>query len=377
MTRYFLYGTLLHPPLYEVVAGVALEGQPASLDAHGVDWVADEAYPVIHAAPGRRAEGMLIEADPEVAARLDYYEAGFGYRAETCRVDTGAGPVTAQVYFPEQDLSPAEPFDLAQWAARWGRIATGAADEIMARFGRDSAEDAHALWPVFAARAWGREMAQNAAPATLRTEMTRADIAQFQHAPGGWDGFFRVRRFSVQYSQYRGGLSEPVTREAFCAFDAALVLPYDPVTDTVLLIEQFRYGPLMRDDPAPWVLEPIAGLVDAGEDPAETARREALEEAHLKVSDIRPMVRVYASPGYSTEFFHCFLGLADLSGRGTVHAGLDAENEDIRSHVLSFERAMALVDSGEINAGPLAMMLLWLARARPALRAKVDGKPGG
>ena len=30
---------------------------------------------------------------------------------------------------------------------------------------------------------------------------------------------------------------------------------------------------------------------------------------------------------------------------------------------------MDLVESGEVNAGPLAMMLLWLARARERLRS--------
>ncbi|QFS82425.1 ADP-ribose pyrophosphatase [Roseivivax sp. THAF40] len=369
MPRYFLYGTLLHAPLFEVVAQDALAGEAAELSGYGVDWVRDAAYPVIHADPARVAKGRLIEAGADMAARLDFYEAGFGYRAETRQVETANGPVEAWVYFPDHDADPGAPFDLEDWATRWGAIATGAAEEIMARHGRETGKEAHALWPVFAARAWGRQMAQNAAPTTLRTAMSRDDIRHFAHEPGGWDGFFRLRRFSVQYSEYRGGVSERLTREAFCAFDAALVLPYDPVTDQVLLIEQFRYGPLMRDDPAPWVLEPIAGLIDAGEDPAETARREASEEAQLDIEDVRLMVKVYASPGYSTEFFHCFLGLADLSGRDTVHAGLDEENEDIRSHVISFDRAMELVETGEINAGPLAMMLLWLARERPGLRA--------
>ncbi|SIT00137.1 nudix-type nucleoside diphosphatase, YffH/AdpP family [Roseivivax lentus] len=369
MTRYFLYGTLRHAPLFEVVAGAPLSGRAATLAGHGVDWVADAAYPVIHEAEGRTAPGLVIGAGPEMAARLDFYEAGFGYRAETRKVETETGTTEALVYFPDHAAEPGAPFDLADWAGRWGAIATGAAEEIMARFGREAAEEAFALWPVFAARAWGRQMAQDTAPTTLRTAMTQGDVPHFAPAPGGWDGFFRLRRFSVQYGHFRGGVSERVTREAFCAFDAALVLPYDPATDQVLLIEQFRYGPLMRDDPQPWVLEPIAGLVDAGEDPAETARREAVEEAHLELSEVRPMLKVYASPGYSTEYFHCFLGLADLSGRDVHHAGLDDENEDIRSHVIPFDRAMALVESGEVNAGPLAMMLLWLARERDRLRA--------
>jgi nudix-type nucleoside diphosphatase (YffH/AdpP family) len=117
------------------------------------------------------------------------------------------------------------------------------------------------------------------------------------------------------------------------------------------------------------VFEPIAGLVDAGEDPEDAARREAEEEAGLKLGLLEPMVRVYASPGYSTEFFHCYLGLADLSEFSASSGGLASEHEDIRSHVMSFDAAMALVQSGEINAGPLIMMLYWLLAERGRLRA--------
>ena len=80
------------------------------------------------------------------------------------------------------------------------------------------------------------------------------------------------------------------------------------------------------------------------------------------------MVKIYASPGYTTEFFHCFLGLCDLSEDDNGLAGLDEEHEDIRNHVISFDRAMELIDSGEINVGPLVMMLFWLARHREELR---------
>ena len=98
------------------------------------------------------------------------------------------------------------------------------------------------------------------------------------------------------------------------------------------------------------------------------ARREAEEEAGLRLGPLEPMVQVYASPGYSTEFFHCFLGLAELSEFDTSAGGLRSEHEDIRSHVLSFDAAMALVKTGEINTGPLVMMLYWLAAERDRIR---------
>jgi hypothetical protein len=80
------------------------------------------------------------------------------------------------------------------------------------------------------------------------------------------------------------------------------------------------------------------------------------------------MTSHYCSPGCTTEVFHCYLGLADLPRAGAGHGGLETEHEDIRTHVVSFDRAMALLESGEVNVGPLVLMLLWLARERPRLR---------
>ncbi|ETX30729.1 NUDIX domain-containing protein [Roseivivax isoporae] len=370
MTALFLFGTLRHLPLLARVLGreeTDIATRPAALPDHRVAAVAGEDFPMLAEAPGRRAEGMLVEGlGAGDVARIDHYEDGFGYALAPVTVETEQGPVAARAYMADPaQWSPGEDWSFDAWRDRWGEIATRAADEAMLNLGTGAEGP-----PRFArlARAWARMMAAAPAPQTLRTRMTAAsDVALRRWLPGH-DGFFRLRRFELSHRTFAGGWTDPVRREAFVAFDAALVLPYDPVADLVLVIEQLRYGPIARGDPAPWVLEPVAGLVDAGESPEDTARREAVEEAHLALDRLEPIARVYASPGYSSEFFHCFLGLCDLSDRGTIVAGLDEENEDIRSHVLPFDEAMALVDSGEVNAGPLAMMLLWLARARPRLR---------
>ncbi|MDU8913205.1 gamma-glutamylcyclotransferase [Aestuariicoccus sp. MJ-SS9] len=370
MADLFFYGTLRHVPLLRIVLGRKdVSAVPATLPGHGVWWVAGESFPMIAPDPGRAAPGVLVQglSDADVA-RLDFYEGGFAYTLRDVTVDTDAGRAPARVYFPDAGAwDKGEVWDLDDWAARWGRITEDAATEAMAHFGKDAAEDIQALLPFFRARAWSRQLAQEGAPQTLRSTMTRRDVAIRRDRPG-YDGFFRIHAFDVDYAKFHGGRSETVSREGFVAFDAALVLPYDPVTDQVLMIEQLRYGPILRDDPAPWTLEPIAGLIDAGEAPADSARREAEEEAGLTLGELQLMTRVYASPGYTSEFFHCYLGLCDLSGYRAGVNGLDSEHEDIRSHLLSFDAAMALVDSGEVNAGPLAMMLLWLARKRDSLR---------
>ncbi|MFW2541613.1 gamma-glutamylcyclotransferase [Primorskyibacter sp. 2E107] len=367
----FFYGTLRHVPLLALVLGRDVpELQAAVLPGYAVHSARDQPFPLIVPTPGETARGVLLQGlSAEDVARLDFYEGGFAFDLieVTVRTDTGEAP--AQVYLPRTGVWQTGPlWSLENWTAQWGEMTVLAASEVMERYGTQDAATIQTLLPFFRARAWARQIARVAAPQTLRNRMTLDDVDILRERPG-YDGFFRIKAFDLRHKRFDGAPSGVIQRESFVAFDAALVLPYDPVSDTVMLIEQLRYGPIQRGDPAPWVLEPIAGLVDAGEPPLETARREAVEEAGLRIEQMLPMMKGYASPGYSTEFFHMFLGLTDLSERAAQgQGGLDHENEDIRNHVIGFDQAMALTETGEINAVPLAMMLFWLAAKREGLR---------
>ncbi|WP_280512709.1 gamma-glutamylcyclotransferase [Tropicibacter naphthalenivorans] len=366
----FFYGTLRHLPLLECVLGRVPDNAPAVLADHAVYWAQDEAFPVIAPQPGAQAKGLLVRgltsADLEA---LDFYEGGFGYDARPVTVTVDGQGAQALVYFPpEGKFTAGAPWSLDAWRQDWEEITMRAAAEVMARRTTHSAAEIRGMLPFFRSRAWAQQIARTPAPQTVRNPMTMDQVEITGKRPG-FHGFFTMNAFKLRYRRFDGDWSPELPRECFMSFDVALVLPYDPVLDKVLLVEQLRFGPVQRGDPAPWVLEPIAGLVDARETPEAAARREAVEEAHLTLTDLRPMVRGYASPGYSTEFYHSFLGLCDLSGRGQSQGGLEAENEDIRNHVIAFTDAMDLLDTGEINAAPLAMMLLWLATKREALRA--------
>ena len=370
MAEVFLYGTLRHLPLLEVVLGRRPEAvAPARLPGHRVVWAEGEAFPLIEPG-GEAADGLVVSGlTDEDLSRLDFYELGFGYGTKVMQVETPEGPVGARVYWPDPGLWTAgAAWDLEAWVRDWGALTLETAREVMARHGLVSAREVARLYPFLRARAWSRQLAGRQAPQTRRSPAGAA-APDIEGRSGGHDGFFQLRPIRASVRRFDGSRSETVEREAFIGFDAALVLPYDPVRDRVLVIEQFRYGPTMRGDACARVLEPIAGMVDAGEEPLETARREAAEEAGLTLTDIRPMTGVYASPGYSTDFFHCFLAICDLDFDSGHIGGHPEEHEDIRSHVLSFGDAMDLVTSGEINVAPLAMMLLWLAREREEMRA--------
>ncbi len=138
----------------------------------------------------------------------------------------------------------------------------------------------------------------------------------------------------------------------------------------VLLVEQIRMGPLARGDHTCWQLEPIAGHIDPGETPQAAARREALEEAGITLGTLEPVGNVYASPGNATEFFHIFVGLADLPDHIIGTGGLASEGEDIRSHLMSFDDLMALADAQALANAPLVASAYWLARHRERLRSE-------
>ena len=182
-----------------------------------------------------------------------------------------------------------------------------------------------------------------------------------------YQGFFSVEEHSLSYRKFNDEQSAVVTRSALISSDAVIVLPYDPINDRVLLIEQFRTGPYVKGDEAPWVLEPIAGLIDAGETPESAGIREAQEEAHLELKSLELVARSYPSPGISSEFFHQYVGIVELPFSSSLIAGLSSENEDIRSHIFEYKQFSEMIDSGKIKVGPAILLGLWLSKNRNRL----------
>ncbi|WP_172294436.1 gamma-glutamylcyclotransferase [Pseudoruegeria sp. HB172150] len=368
----FLYGTLRYEPLLRLVLGVDgdLPVRSAMLAGHAVRWAKGESFPLLIEAPGERVEGLLLDGvTPEALARADYYEAAFGYVRETVTVECGGAPVDAEVYVPPEDLwQVGKLWDLVDWAERWGKLTLRAADEVMGRFGVDAPEDVgrNFMQTRMRAASWVRARGDSAAN-HVRAGMTEADVASAARRRP-YRHFFMVEEQDVSFRQFGGGQSETVTRAAFVMGDAVTVVPYDPVRDRVLLIEQFRFGPFARGDLNPWSIEPIAGRIDPGEDPVTAAMRETQEEAGLTLDRLEQVARYYPSPGAITEYLYSYVGLADLPDDITGIGGVEEEAEDIRSFLLDFDEMMEFLTSGEAENGPLILTLHWLAANRSRLR---------
>lgn len=249
-------------------------------------------------------------------------------------------------------------------------VLIAAAREVMAQYGRLSAEGlATRRGSILVRAASAARAATSPAPTSLRRRAVPDDLAAARLRQP-YAGFFAVEEADISWRRFDGGMSDPVTRAAFLSGDAVTVLPYDPARDRVLLVEQFRAGPWARGDGQCWQLEAIAGRVDPGETPEEAARREAAEEAGLALRGLSLIAHYYPSPGALSEYLYSYLALCELPDGIDGIFGVAHEAEDIRTHLVSFDRLMELVSTAEIENAPLILTALWLQRERARLRGQ-------
>jgi ADP-ribose pyrophosphatase len=183
-----------------------------------------------------------------------------------------------------------------------------------------------------------------------------------------WSGHYSMRRLTLQHRRFAGGWSEPVVREIFDRGDAVGVLPYDPITDSLIMIEQFRPG-AMRGDDSPWMLELIAGVVEVGEGDEEVVHREAMEEAACELSELLPIATLFPSAGACTEQVRLFCGRVNKAAIGELH-GLQEEGEDILVHSIPRTDAMQMLADNRIPNGHTLIALQWLHIHAAALRER-------
>lgn len=372
MKNLFFYGTLRCDALLRTVLGAEPDFDlvPARLSGYGAFFADGQRFPFIEADASHSCDGMLaVGVTGDALDRLTYYEGGFGYDLTPVEVQTDAGMQKAEIWMTTPGRFWRGPvFDLSSWQSEHAPVNIRAATEVMAWKGRKSAQEVARIYPMIEMRAASHVLGRTEKVPDAPCGLTRDDVHELEHT-WPYADYFAVESYRLKFRRFDGSYSDEVHYSAFGATDAALVLPYDPLRDRVMLVEQFRMGPWVRGDRVPWQLEPIAGRVDAGEAPEMTALREAREEAGLELTGLELISRGYSSPGCSNEYFYTYLGLADLPDDIAGTGGLADENENIRSHILSFDEVMAMQQRGEIRVVPLQMALFWLANHRERLRS--------
>lgn len=374
----FLFGTLRDPELLSLVAGKSfseLDTQPAT--AHGmiISCVRDNDYPMMSAKKGATADGLLlVNAGPEVFERLRFFEEVYDYSLADIQVRS-AGTVRPAKYFliDDPEMSGDGPWDLKIWQREGRERSLEIAKEIMSVFEQQSPDNT----PVTAARVVERAESRVRAKTNIIQNVIRRNLSdndvRVDKVARPYSKFFAVEDYVLSHRTFGGGWSNPLSRTAFLSADAVTVLPYDPVLDKVVLIEQFRVGAYARGDRQPWLLEVVAGRCDSGQSPENVARREAEEEAGLTIGQMDLIAQYYTSPGAYNEYIYSYIGRADLSSYREGTHGLGSENEDIATHLLDLDQLMPLVASGEANNTPLLISILWLAINRDRLQKEWTG----
>ncbi|MGF1725219.1 ADP-ribose diphosphatase [Photobacterium nomapromontoriensis] len=185
-----------------------------------------------------------------------------------------------------------------------------------------------------------------------------------------YQGFFNMVKYRFRHRLFAGGWSEPMDRELFERGHAAALLPYDPETDRVVLVEQFRVG-AMAADCSPWQLEIVAGIIEPNEITEDVVRREAVEEAGVSVTELHKITRYLSSSGGCSETLDIFVGRVDSTTANGIH-GLAEEGEDIRVHVVSRDEAYRWVESGKIENAASIIALQWLQLNYARLQAHIE-----
>jgi nudix-type nucleoside diphosphatase (YffH/AdpP family) len=128
--------------------------------------------------------------------------------------------------------------------------------------------------------------------------------------------------------------------------DAIAVLPFDPGRGVALLVRQLRVA-ILKGHGLTSSLEAPAGIMDE-DDPADCARREAMEEAGLELKELVSLGPAFAMPGISTEKMYLFLAEYSAHSRVGEGGGLTEENEEIEVIELALGELAAMADRGEL-----------------------------
>ena len=186
-----------------------------------------------------------------------------------------------------------------------------------------------------------------------------------------WEGRFTLQLVRFRNTRFDGTRQATREWELWRRGRSAAVLPYDPVRDAVVLVEQFRVSAFAAGfDPV--MVEIPAGMCEGDETPEATIGRESREEMGLAVTDLQRVGDVLLSPGGCDERCAIFAGRVAAPEPGPDGVigtgGLASEQEELRVRLCPAEVAIARALAGAYPNSVATIALLWLAANRDRLR---------
>ena len=189
--------------------------------------------------------------------------------------------------------------------------------------------------------------------------MPRVDVRSRRRL---FDDFFKIDEAEVSFERFDGSMTPPVRRLVFERGDSVAAVVFDRDADRLLLTEQFRF-PAFEKGPG-WLIEIIAGMIDRGEQPEDSIRREIEEELGYRPDRIEHVATFYVSPGGSSERIWVYYTEVGKTNRVSAGGGLPGEHEDIRTVSMSPDEARAALKDGRIADAKTVIGLQWLFSAK-------------
>ena len=145
-------------------------------------------------------------------------------------------------------------------------------------------------------------------------------------------------------------------REVYDRGNGAAILLYNIKQKTVILTRQFRLPTYVNGNATGMMLEVCAGLLDQ-DNPEQCIIRETEEETGYRITNVTKVMKTYMSPGAVTEILYLFVGEYDESMRVSEGGGVAHEEENIEVLEMPFEKAYAMIESGEIQDAKSIILL--------------------
>lgn len=169
------------------------------------------------------------------------------------------------------------------------------------------------------------------------------------------DNWYTLNKVTFEY-QKKDGTLETQSREAYDRGNGATILLYNKESKTVILTKQFRLPTYINGNEDGMMIEACAGLLDK-DNPEDCIRKETEEELGYEISDVKKVFEVYMSPGSVTEILYFFIAEYSKSMKVNEGGGLADEQEEIEVLELDIDKALEMIDSGEIKDAKTIMLL--------------------
>ncbi len=159
--------------------------------------------------------------------------------------------------------------------------------------------------------------------------------------------YLKVEKSLLSWERFNGRMGKEHTRYVVRRGDSVGIVPFCRESDRIILVNQFRF-PAVREEEDGYLWEIPAGMVDDGEDPVVTAKRELQEETGLTCESIEHLISYYLSPGLLDEKMHLYYALIPRCEDLKRIGGNPEEDEDLRLQAFGRKEVLQMIRHNEI-----------------------------